>query len=88
MNGIVGHKEDLSNEASCSSRMTAYVIAGSEFMEGGPIYMHDRESSVSKRKAVLLSLTMGPGSASAFRMQSKAHCTSQIHYLDKMEKED
>ncbi len=41
VNGIVEHKEGLSNAASCSSRIVSYVIKGSEFAEGGPIYMHD-----------------------------------------------
>ncbi|ROJ70161.1 hypothetical protein DPX16_13882 [Anabarilius grahami] len=33
VNGIVGYKEGLSNAASCSSRMAAYVIKVSEFTE-------------------------------------------------------
>jgi len=52
VNGIVGHKEGLSNAASCSSRMAAYVITVSEFREGGPIYMHDGGESKAKQIAV------------------------------------
>ncbi len=53
VNGIVGHKEGLSNKASCSSRRVSYVIKGSEFAEGGPIYMHDGGESKAKQIAVL-----------------------------------
>lgn len=53
VNGIVGHKEGLSNAASCSSRLVSYVIKGSEFAEGGPIYMQNRGESKAKQIAVL-----------------------------------
>lgn len=53
VNGIVGYKEGLSNAVSCSSRMAAYVIKVSEFIEGGPIYMHDGGESKAERIAVL-----------------------------------
>lgn len=64
--------------------MTAYVIAGSEFMEGGPIYMHDGGPSEAKRKAVLLPLTMrsvGTECASAFRLQTETLCKLQMCYF-------
>lgn len=53
VNGIEGHEEGLRNAASCSSRMESYVINGSEFTEGGPIYMHDGGEIKPKKIAVL-----------------------------------